>query len=173
MMKTANLTALVFTLSLSLAAIQPTSAMALGLTDLLEAGKGHLKDLGDRWNHDDQYVAGVVTGRGMFRDDDIGRDPAHWTDGTVRTMYSDGKTFIQFDDDFRNGLAPDLYVYVANSKVVDESTFWAAEAREVSKLQSGSGAQFYEVEGDFSEVIIWCKRFGAFMGAATVGLVLE
>ena len=166
--------ALAFMMSLSAVGGLSTSAMALGFSDLLEAGKGHIKDLGDRWNHEDMYIDGDEQATAMFRDDDIGRDVAHWTDGTVSiTRTSDGADFIQFHDDFANGLAPDLYVYVADRKVVDEGSFWDANVVEVSKLESGSGAQYYELPVNFEdedhvEIVIWCKRFGAFMGAASV-----
>ena len=168
MMKTANLTALVFTLSLSLAAIQPTSAMALGLTDLLEAGKGHLRDLGDRLTHDEEFVYGSDLATGEFRDDDPGVDAAHWAVGTVSIVSTDEGIFIQLGEDFKAGLAPDLYIYTADRKVVDERSFKRAKTTEVSMLKSGSGAQYYKIDAIPSEVIIWCKRFGQFMGAATV-----
>ena len=175
MMKTANLTALVFTLSLSLAAIQPTSAMALGLTDLLEAGKGHLRDLGDRLTHDDEYAKGDVVSTSEFRNDDVGRDAVHWANGGLSLVADDDddEYYIQLNSDFRTGPAPDLYIYIAGSKVVDEASFWAAKPLEISKLESGSGAQFYELPehidvSEHVEVIIWCKRFGAFIGAATL-----
>ena len=181
MMKIANLTALVFTLSLSLAAIQPTSVMALGLTDILEAGKGHLKDLGDRWNHDDEHVEGDSLYSGTFRDDDIGRDGVHYVDGTVSIVRAESGSdefYIQLNRDFKAGLAPDLYLYVADRKVVNERSFDKATTLEVSKLKSGSGAQYYKLssediwntlgETDHLEIVIWCKRFHQYMGAATL-----
>ena len=151
-----------------------TTAQANFLSDALSAVTGHAEDLKDRFTHEDMYIDGDEQATAMFRDDDVGRDAAHWTDGTVSiTRTSDGADFIQFHDDFANGLAPDLYVYVADRKVVDESTFWDANVVEVMKLESGSGAQFYELPVDLDsedhvEVVIWCKRFGAFMGAATL-----
>ena len=167
--------ALAFMMSLSAVGGLSTSAMALGFSDLLEAGKGHIKDLGDRWSHDDQFIAGDTISTAEFRDDDIGRDAAHWTDGTVRLVDTGDSVFIQFEEDFDNGLAPDLYVYVADEEVVDEASFWGANTVEVNKLVSGSGAQYYELpvnleDEDHVEVVIWCKRFGAFMGAATVSV---
>ena len=140
---------------------------------ITDAVTGHVTDIKDRITHDDEYVSGTIVTSAKFRGDDVGRDPAHWTDGTVSLVERDGVRYLQFADDFNNGLAPDLYIYVADRKVVDEGSFWAAETVEVSKLASGSGAQFYELPADFSvssdfEVVIWCKRFGAFMGAATL-----
>ena len=61
---------------------------------------------------------------------------------------------------------------------MDEGSFWDANVVEVSKLESGSGAQYYELPVNFEdedhvEIVIWCKRFGAFMGAATRQLTLS
>lgn len=170
-MKKLSSIALAFMMSLSVVGGLSTSATALGLTDILEAGKGHLKDLGDRWSHEDSYVSGTTVASSGFRSDDVGRDAIHWADGTASLVMDDsGRWYIQLQDDFVTGPAPDLYIYVAERKVYDESSFWAANPVELSKLESGSGAQYYSVAapGDHLEVIIWCKRFGAFIGATTV-----
>lgn len=167
------LIALSFMMSLSVVGGLSTSATALGLTDILEAGKGHLKDLGDRWNHEDNYISGDVISTSEFRDSDVGRDFIHWANGSVQLVDMGDAIFIQLGSDFESGPAPDLYIYVADRKVVDEGSFWDSNKVEVSKLQSGSGAQFYELPVDIAaedhiEVVIWCKRFGAFIGAATL-----
>ena len=147
-----------------------TPAHANFFTDTVDAIRGHVTDINDRINHDDTFVTGDVHATSMFRDTDSGRDAAHWADGTVKLVERDGKWFIQLGADFRSGPAPDLYVYAGDRKIFDESSFWAAETIEISKLQSGSGAQFYEVDKPTGhlEIVIWCKRFGAFIGAATL-----
>ena len=139
-------------------------------TDAIDAVTGHVEDVYDRATHDDSFVSGDIHATSMFRNTDSGRDAAHWADGTVELVERDGKWFIQLGADFRSGPAPDLYVYAGDRKIFDESSFWAAETVEVSKLQSGSGAQFYEIEKPVGhlEIVIWCKRFGAFIGAATL-----
>ena len=163
--------ALAFMMSLSAVGGLSTSAMALGLTDILEAGKGHLKDLGDRWSHEDVYISGETIATSGFRSDDSGRDSIHWADGTASLVRdASGNWYVQLGDDFVTGPAPDLYIYVADRKVYDESSFWAADRVELSKLDSGSGAQYYSVDapGEHLELVIWCKRFGAFIGATTL-----
>ena len=142
-------------------------------TDTVDAIRGHVTDINDRINHDDEFVTGDVHATSMFRDTDSGRDAAHWADGTVKLVVGSDNTYIQLGSDFNSGPAPDLYIYVGDRKIFDESSFWAAETIEVSKLQSGSGAQFYELPSEITdlghvEVVIWCKRFGAFIGAATL-----
>ena len=176
-------------------------AQANIFSDAVDAVAGHVADVTDRLTHNDMFISGIELSSNMFRDDDIGRDPAHWTDGTATLVEGGTDLYVQFGEDFKNGLAPDLYVYVATSKVVDEKSFWAAKPVEVAKLESGSGAQFYklpemmmmmdememdmdtmemdsmeememdtmEMEGqEHVEIIIWCKRFGAFMGAVSL-----
>ena len=84
----------------------------------------------------------------------------------------DGKTYVQLNEDFEAGLAPDLYIYVSTSAtpIVDEKSFFATTQLELSKLGKGSGASFYEVPAGIkpAQVTIWCKRFSEFMGSATI-----
>ena len=140
--------------------------------DIVDAIGGHITDVTDRINHEDETVDGVRLSSSQFRDSDPGRDSVHWANGGVSLIDRDGVRHIQLDTDFATGPAPDLYIYIANKKVVDEKSFWEADATELSKLKSGSGAQHYELPADFStdnlEIIIWCKRFGEYIGAATL-----
>ena len=82
------------------------------------------------------------------------------------------KHYIQLEDNFEAGLAPDLYIYVSTSAtpIVDEKSFFATTQLELGKLGKGSGASFYEVPGGLKpiQVTIWCKRFSQFMGSATL-----
>ena len=139
---------------------------------IFDAIKGHVEDVYDRVTHDDSFVEGNINATSMFRTDDAGRDPIHWADGTVQLIEQDGSYWIQLGSDFVSGPAPDLYIYAADSKVFDETSFYGSNRWELGKLQSGSGAQYYEipahqVEGHL-EIVIWCKRFGAFIGATTL-----
>lgn len=172
-MKKMNSFVLALSLILSAVAIPHTSVMALGLTDILEAGKGHLKDLTGRLTHEDSYIDGDTINSSEFRKDDIGRDGIHWANGVASLVDMGDSVFIQLHDDFTTGPAPDLYIYVADRRVYDEGSFWGANTVEVSELMSGSGAQYYELPVDYMsedhiEVVIWCKRFGAFIGAVTL-----
>ena len=142
-------------------------------TDTIDAIRGHVEDVNDRLNHEDTFINGNTITEAMFRSDDPGRDPIHWADGHVQLVEQDGSYYIQLDHDFRSGPAPDLYIYSADGKVVDEGSFYAVNRWELGKLKSGSGAQYYEipahqVENDHLEIVIWCKRFGAYIGAATL-----
>lgn len=145
-------------------------------TDTIDAIRGHIDDVESRINHEDTFVSGDTIATSRFRDTDVGRDAIHWADGSVSIIRdANDKWFIQLHTDFNTGPAPDLYIYLAERKVYDESSFWAADPVELSKLSAGSGAQYYELKGpvDSIEVIIWCKRFGAFIGATTLEISYE
>ena len=147
----------------------PTYASAGVWDSITDAVTGHTTDIIERFSHEDEYIKGNIRSTGSFRDNDPGRDLAHWANGTVSVITMDGENYIQLHGDFSTGPAPDLYLYTARTRVGDEVDFWnGSNVTEVSKLKSGSGAQYYAVDHKFTEVIIWCKRFGQFMGAATV-----
>jgi len=149
-----------------------STAQANFLTNTIDAIRGHIDDVENRINHDDEYINGDSINANQFRTDDIGRDSIHWANGTASIIRVDDEFYLQLQSDFKSGPAPDLYVYLAGSQVIDESSFWAANPVELAKLKSGSGAQFYKLdsydEEAHFEVIIWCKRFGAFIGAVTL-----
>ena len=158
-----------FVLVLCLTLVGAATAYAGLFSDVVDAVKGHVEDVKDRVSHEDQFIDGMVISRSEFRRDDLGRDRIHWADGTVSLVVGSDSRHIQFESDFVTGPAPDLYLYIASQKVYDEESFWAAEPTEIAKLQSGSGAQHYAIEAEgHVEVIIWCKRFGEFIGAATL-----
>ena len=143
------------------------------IKDARDAVAGHIDDINERINHEDEHIDGMVIATSEFRRDDVGRDGIHWANGSV-SLVSDGSGLhVQLGGDFESGPAPDLYIYVADQKVVDEGTFWDSETVEISELDSGSGAQHYRLPESLTsqshlEVVIWCKRFGAFIGAATL-----
>lgn len=152
-------------------AIGSAVANASWWNDVVDAVSGHVSDAAERITHDDEFIDGVEIASGSFRTDDPGRDSIHWADGTVSIVQNSYGVFVQLGSDFNSGPAPDLYIYTASSKVVDEASFYAAEnLQELGTLQSGSGASYYYVAqtDGVTEVIIWCKRFGEFIGAATV-----
>ena len=157
---------------LSLMTVNTTAHAGLW-DDITGAITVHESDIKDRTFVDDVMVEGNTVASSTFRMDDAGRDRAHWADGSVSAVVSEGKLFIQLGEDFKAGLAPDLYIYIANKKAVDEDSFWAGEPIEISKLAKGSGASAYEIPQSVMynphvEVIIWCKQFGEFMGATTL-----
>ena len=161
---------LILTASLFLAGL-----LAFGLSGTVrDAVEGHATDITERLTVDDQHADGLVLSYADFRDDDIGRDAAHWVNGSVSLIWDEvnDKHYIQLEDNFEAGLAPDLYIYVSTSAtpIVDERSFFATTQLELGKLGKGSGASFYEVPAGLKpiQVTIWCKRFSQFMGSATL-----
>ena len=121
--------------------------LAFGLSGTIrDAVNGHVTDITERVTVEDQEVPGVIVGYADFREDDIGNDAAHWVKGSVSLVWdsSNGKHYIQLEDNFEAGLAPDLYIYVSTSQteIVDEKTFYATTQLELGKLGKGSGASF-------------------------------
>lgn len=137
-------------------------------SDVADAIKGHTEDIVSRVIHDDEHIVGTIISNADFREDDVGRDAIHWANGTVSKVEVNGKLYIQLESNFNSGPAPDLYIYGANQKVFDELSFKQSDPVEISKLKAGSGAQYYEILEDHSEIIIWCKRFGEFIGSVTL-----
>ena len=122
----------------------------------------------------EETIDGTTTDSNTFRTTDVGRDVAHWANGTASTVVSGDKEYLQLGSDFEAGLAPDLYVYISDdpTRIVDETTFWSnGGVTELAKLKRGEGASYYELpEGfDVKSVTIWCKRFGAFIASTNFG----
>ena len=147
--------------------------LAFGLSGTIrDAVEGHVTDITERVTVADEVASGDVLTTAVFREDDPGNDAAHWVKGSVSIVEMDGKKYVQLNEDFEAGLAPDLYIYVSTSAtpIVDEKSFFATTQLELNKLGKGSGASFYEVPAGIkpAQVTIWCKRFSQFMGSATL-----
>ena len=101
---------LILTSSLVLAGL-----LAFGLSGTVrDAVEGHATDITERLTVEDQNADGLVVSYADFRDDDIGRDAAHWVNGSVSLIWDEvnDKHYIQLEDNFEAGLAPDLYIYL-------------------------------------------------------------
>ena len=145
--------------------------------EVQDATKGHVTDIIERVTVNDQYAPGNVQASNNFRTDDVGIDAAHWVKGTAQTVrdFANDKNYVQLQNNFKAGLAPDLYIYISlvDKKIVDEQSFNSVEQIELGKLVKGSGASFYEVPAHINiqhiqSITIWCKRFGQFMGSTNV-----
>ena len=147
--------------------------LAFGLSGTVrDAITGHAVDITERLTVDNETLDGTLISQGGFRTDDPGVDAAHWVNGTVSLVTDGNKQYIQLEDDFAAGLAPDLYIYISTSAtpIVDEKSFFATTQLELGKLAKGSGASLYEVPAGIKpeQITIWCKRFSQFMGSATL-----
>ena len=161
-----------------IALIASASTASAGLFDRIkDAITGHTDDIIERVTVDDQYAPGNVQASNNFRTDDVGNDAAHWVKGTAQTVrdFAADKNYVQLQNNFKAGLAPDLYIYISlvDKKIVDEQSFNSVEQIELGKLVKGKGASFYEVPAhiniqDIQSITIWCKRFSQFMGSTNV-----
>jgi len=107
-------------------------------------------------------------------------DGEHPTSGTVRIVNRDGKRVLELDRAFKTSTSgPDLVVILHRSGDVIGSTVPPAypikegEYVVLAPLQKFSGAQSYAIPDninldDFKSAAIWCRRFNATFGAATL-----
>ena len=130
-----------------------------------DAVTGHVEDVIDR-QKDDSFIEGISKKASTFS---WSSDSIHYVDGSVSIIEKDGQKYVQLGEDFKAGLAPDLYIYLAPGHIDSDADFVNGEKIELGKLVKGSGASFYKIpsslDGKFS-VVIHCKRFNEPMGAA-------
>ena len=133
--------------------------------DILDAAKGHTNDIIERITVDDEFVTGDVVKSGEFT---LTKDSIHWAKGGVQVIDMNGKTYIQLDETFEAGLAPDLYVFTSDKTIDSQQALNRDVKSNLQKLNKGSGASIYEVTGDIKSIVIWCQAFNQWMGTAIV-----
>ena len=134
------------------------------LDDIGAAISGHIEDYKNR-NKSDEFVNGLIESKLEFT---YSKDSIHYANGSAEIIYKDGIRFIQLLSDFEAGFAPDLYILTSNDLIKTQEDLDNAKKDNLQKLKKGSGASYYQVEGDFKSVVIWCKRFNQLMGSAIV-----
>jgi hypothetical protein len=104
----------------------------------------------------------------------------HPTQGKVRIVTQNGKTFLELDQAFKtSSMGPDLVVALHRSNNVLSTTkppaypLKAGDYVVLAPLQKFSGAQRYAVPANvklanFQSAVIWCRKFNATFGAATL-----
>jgi Electron transfer DM13 len=104
----------------------------------------------------------------------------HPTQGRVQIVNQNGKRILQLDERFNTSTSgPDLVVVLHRSaNVIGETTPPAYPLKEgsytvLAPLKQYSGVQSYEIPDninldDFQSAVIWCRRFNATFGAATL-----
>ena len=130
---------------------------------------GHVEDAKDRYLVEDKFINGD---KKLFSVADWSSDSVHYIDGAASIINKDGQKYVQLEEDFSAGLAPDLYVYLAPGHITSDAQFVNGDKLELGKLKKGSGASFYEISkllnsyaGEEFSVVIHCKRFNEPMGA--------
>ena len=152
----------------------PSLASANWFSSIKDAITGHTTDVIERATVSDEFAPGNVQLSNNFREDDPGVDAAHWVKGTAQVIrdHSTGKRYVQLQDNFKAGLAPDLYIYISSAEkhIVDEASFYSVGQVELGKLSKGSGASYYEIPNGIkvNSITIWCRRFEQFMGSTSL-----
>ncbi|AUT03149.1 electron transfer protein with DM13 domain protein [Nostoc sp. CENA543] len=104
----------------------------------------------------------------------------HTTQGTVNIVTQNGKSFIELEQSFKTSSSgPDLVVVLHRSPNVIASTRPPAYPLKrgdyivIAPLQKFRGSQRYLIPqnvnlADYQSVAIWCRKFNATFGSATV-----
>lgn len=104
----------------------------------------------------------------------------HTTTGTVHLITKDGKSFIELEKSFKTSESgPDLVVILHRSDNVIKSTkppYYSLKKGDyivIAPLQKYNGTQKYPLPedinlADYQSVAIWCRKFNATFGAATL-----
>ena len=98
----------------------------------------------------------------------------HPTQGSVMLVKEGGKSYLAFDQTFKTDSGPDLYVILYRTSQPPISGIKEKDYVSVAKLQRTSGAQRYAIPQtvkpeNFSSVAIWCRKFNATFGYASLG----
>lgn len=143
--------------------------------------KGHIDDAISRVlpvDTDDAIISGGILGVGSIDTDAPGQDLVHNASGTISIVSTGIGHYVQLGNDFTSSPGPDYHVYISlGPKIDDEKDFNLFKSFELGKLERGKGPSNYEVSQEvlaeidhlqkFS-VVIWCKRFGEYIGSATI-----
>ncbi|MBW4469952.1 MAG: DM13 domain-containing protein [Stenomitos rutilans HA7619-LM2] len=117
----------------------------------------------------------VVVSSGSFRSGE------HPTQGTARILRQNGKLFLELNQGFNTSRSgPDLVVVLHRSGNVIGSTKPPAYPLKtgdyviLAPLQKFSGAQRYLIPANinvanYKSAVIWCRKFNATFGAASLG----
>ena len=142
------------------------SANAGILEDIGAAIGGHIDDVTDRFK-DDEFIPGDRIADFEFT---YSKDSIHYANGTGEIVYENGQAYIQLNEDFAAGLAPDLYIFTSEKRITNQADVNRAVKMNLTKLKKGSGASYYKIDNhrNVKSIVIWCKRFNQLMGSAIV-----
>ncbi|BAT54684.1 hypothetical protein NOS3756_36560 [Nostoc sp. NIES-3756] len=97
---------------------------------------------------------------------------AHPTKGQVTLVQEAGKNYLEFNQDFKTDLGPDLQVILTRSEKPTSGIKNGSYIR-IARLQKISGSQRYALPDnvnlqEFKSVAIWCRLFNATFGYAVL-----
>ena len=139
------------------------------LDDIKDAITGHIDDYNDR-KKSDQFIDGEIVKKSEFS---WSSDSIHYATGNVEIINNNNDLYVQLEQNFNAGFAPDLYIYVAKGHITSDDGFRNAQKMEIGKLIKGEGASYYKVPEVLEQfinekfsIVIHCKRFDEPMGAS-------
>ncbi|MGB7404766.1 MAG: DM13 domain-containing protein [Pacificimonas sp.] len=104
-----------------------------------------------------------------------GADRAHQAAGDARIVRLQGGGYgVKFESNFDVTGGPDLRVWVSEAENPrSKSEVKAADYIDLGRLQDSDGEQIYRLPDGFDladadSIVIWCRAFGVFFGAATL-----
>ncbi|MGI0482932.1 DM13 domain-containing protein [Geminocystis sp. CENA526] len=103
----------------------------------------------------------------------------HPTSGSVSIITEKNNKYIEFGEDFKTDSGPDLFVILHKNKDVISTTKAPTHSIKegdyiiLEALKTTKGKQRYQIPSgvkleDYKSVAIWCRRFNATFGAATL-----
>ncbi|MBE9205227.1 DM13 domain-containing protein [Nostoc sp. LEGE 06077] len=95
----------------------------------------------------------------------------HTTLGNASIITENGKTFLEFDQNFKTDSGPDLLVILHRQKQPKIYGITEKEYVSLGRLQKTSGKQRYAIPdnikiAEFASTAIWCRAFNATFGYA-------
>ena len=147
------------------AVVNHNTAHAGWFEDIGKAIDGHVSDIKERITIDDAHVTGIDIAKTTFT---FTKDAIHWAEGDVSVVRSIDGEYVQLEETFKSGLAPDLFIVLSDKVITNQAQLDAAPKTTLMKLTKGSGASYYKIpqELKLKTVVIWCKSFNQFMGSA-------
>jgi len=97
----------------------------------------------------------------------------HPTKGNIRVITYQGKRYLEFDKSFKTDNGPDLFVILHRDRTVPIYGIKEKDYKSIARLQKTKGTQRYAIPdnvnlADFKSVAVWCRKFNATFGFATL-----
>ncbi|MEA5582768.1 DM13 domain-containing protein [Nodularia harveyana UHCC-0300] len=101
------------------------------------------------------------------------QDAEHSTQGRVSVITEEGKSYLEFDQNFKTDNGPDLFVILHRSEIPPVSDIQEKDYVSIAALENINGTQRYALPDDlnlpdFKSVAIWCRQFNTTFGYAVL-----
>jgi hypothetical protein len=101
------------------------------------------------------------------------KNSEHTTQGKVSIITENGNKYLEFDKNFKTENGPDLVVILYRGDVPPKYSINNKDYVSIASLQKNTGSQLYALPknvklSDFGSVAIWCRRFNATFGYASL-----